>query len=102
MTPWTCPFCALLCDRVALDAAASGTPRLHGSDCPRAKRALAHFDTGAAAAQPSVDGKTATLEAAIDAAADVLAAARQPLFGGLATDIAGARAVYTLANACHA
>jgi formylmethanofuran dehydrogenase subunit B len=102
MTPWTCPFCALLCDRFALDAAASGTPQLHGSDCPRAKRALAHFDTVGAVAQPSVEGKTVTLDAAIDAAADVLATARQPLFGGLATDIAGVRALYTLANSCHA
>jgi formylmethanofuran dehydrogenase subunit B len=102
MTPWTCPFCALLCDRFALEIAASGPPRLQGSDCPRATRALAHFDPGVGSAQPSVDGKAATLDAAVDAAADILARARQPLLGGLATDIAGARALYALANSCHA
>jgi formylmethanofuran dehydrogenase subunit B len=100
MTPWTCPFCALLCDRFALDSGASGALQLRGSDCPRATRALAHF--GTAGAQPTIDGTAATLDAAIDVAAEVLAGARQPLFGGLATDIAGARAVYALANSCHA
>jgi formylmethanofuran dehydrogenase subunit B len=102
MTPWTCPFCALLCDRFALDATAGGALKLHGSDCARATRALAHFDTGRADAQPRVDGKPAALDDAVAAAADLLANAHQPLFGGLATDIAGARALYTLANSCHA
>jgi len=102
MNPWTCPFCALLCDRFALDISANGAPQLRGSDCPRAIRALAHFDAGNASARPSIDGKPASLDAAIDAAAAVLAGARQPLFGGLATDIAGTRALYALANSCHA
>jgi formylmethanofuran dehydrogenase subunit B len=102
MNPWTCPFCALLCDRFDLDSAASGVPQLRGSDCPRATRALALFDASRAGTPPAVDGKVASLEAAIDAAAEVLAGARQPLFGGLATDIAGTRALYALANTCHA
>jgi len=102
MNPWTCPFCALLCDRFALDISANGVPQLRGSDCPRAIRALAHFDAGNASARPSIDGKAATLDAAIDAAAAVLVGAHQPLFGGLATDIAGTRALYALANSCHA
>jgi formylmethanofuran dehydrogenase subunit B len=102
MTAWTCPFCALLCDRFELDATASGVPQLRGSDCPRAARALAHFDGSNANARPAVDGKTASLDAALDVAAEVLSNARQPLFGGLATDIAGARSLYALANACHA
>ncbi|HTT09827.1 MAG TPA: formylmethanofuran dehydrogenase [Burkholderiaceae bacterium] len=102
MTPWTCPFCALLCDRFALESTASGALELHGSDCPRATRALAQSGATPARAQPTIEGSTATLDAAIDAAADVLGGARQPLFGGLATDIAGARALYALANSCHA
>jgi len=102
MTDWTCPFCTLLCDRFTLETSASGQLQLRGSDCPRATRALAHFAASDGASQPLVDGKTATLDAAVDAAAEILSAARQPLFGGLATDIAGARALYSLANRCHA
>jgi formylmethanofuran dehydrogenase subunit B len=102
MTAWTCPFCALLCDRFALDTAPAGAPQLRGSDCPRATRALAHFDPAIAGAPPTIDGKPASLDDAIAAAADLLAEARQPLFGGLATDIAGARSIYSLANSCHA
>src|SRR5690606_39673770 len=47
---------------------------------------------------PCVDGVSASLEAALDAAAERLAAARLPLFGGLATDVQGMRALYRLAN----
>jgi formylmethanofuran dehydrogenase subunit B len=102
MADWTCPFCALLCDRLTLDVAARGSQALGGSDCPRALRALAHFDAGNGDEQPAVQGKPVTLDAAIDAAAALLDAAHQPLFGGLATDIAGARSLYALANRCHA
>jgi formylmethanofuran dehydrogenase subunit B len=101
MTAWTCPFCALLCDRLAL-AGEGGALALRGSRCPRALRALAQFDADPAPATPRIDGAAATLEDALRAAAAVLAGARQPLFGGLATDIAGARALYALANACGA
>jgi formylmethanofuran dehydrogenase subunit B len=91
--PWTCPFCALLCDSFGVEA---GPPlTLTGSDCPRARHALAAFD--GAAARPRVDGRDCELDAALDAAAAVLAASRQPLFGGLGADVAGARALYALA-----
>lgn len=102
MIDWTCPFCALLCDRFSLDAAPDNTLRLAGSDCPRATRALTHFELEPSNVRPSVDGKPVLLDEAITAAAAVLGTARQPLFGGLATDIAGARAAYALANRCHA
>jgi formylmethanofuran dehydrogenase subunit B len=91
-----------LCDRFALGSTAQGVPQLQGSTCARAARALAHFDAGRAQLTAAVDGKPASLDEAVTAAANVLAAARQPLFGGLATDIAGARALYALANRCHA
>lgn len=51
----------------------------------------------AAAASPQVDGAACDLATAITAAARLLAASRQPLFGGLGTDVAGARALYPLA-----
>jgi formylmethanofuran dehydrogenase subunit B len=102
MIDWTCPFCALLCDRFKIEATPQNTLHLVGSDCPRATRALAHFELEPANVRPRIDGKPALIDDAIAAAAALLDDARQPLFGGLATDIAGARALYTLANRCHA
>ncbi|WEN42968.1 Formyltransferase/hydrolase complex Fhc subunit B [Thauera sp. GDN1] len=92
---WTCPFCSLLCDGFALESGSS--LRLRGSDCPRARAGLAALDD-IGALTPSVDGVACDLDAALDAAADRLAAARLPLFGGLATDVQGMRALYRLAN----
>jgi len=88
---WTCPFCALLCDEFELAG-----ERLRGSDCPRAHAALAAH--GGATGQPSVDGVPADADAALAEAARRLAAWRQPLFGGLGTDVAGARALVRLAQ----
>ena len=97
-TAWTCPFCPLLCDEFALDTAAA-VPALRGSDCPRALAALAQHarPAPAAAALARVDGVPATAVDAIAEAARRLATWRQPLFAGLGTDIAGARALYRLA-----
>lgn len=96
--PWTCPFCPLLCDTFRVDTGPPGTPlKLVGSECPRARAGLAHFDAAASAAQPQVDGRDCDLDTALTAAASLLASSRQPLFGGLGTDVAGARALYALA-----
>ena len=97
---WTCPFCALLCDGldVAQEAAGGRTPALTGSTCPRAASALAWFDARAMATTPSADGRPVSLPQALDAAARLLRESRLPLFGGLATDVAGTRALYALAN----
>ncbi len=87
-TAWTCPFCSLLCEGDAPEV---------GGACTRARAMrLAHGRT-AFAAGPLVDGATVPLEAALAAAASRLAGWRQPLFGGLGTDVAGARALYRLA-----
>ena len=95
--PWTCPFCPLLCDSFSVDAEAGGLA-LIGSECGRARSGLSRFGpTDAPAVRPRIDGVACELEAAIAAAARVLAASRQPLFGGLGTDVAGARALYPLA-----
>ena len=94
--PWTCPFCPLLCDEFALDTAPA-VPALRGSDCPRARTALARHERRAVPAPALVDGQRSALDDAIAEAARRLAAWRQPLFAGLGTDIAGARALYRLA-----
>lgn len=53
-------------------------------------------------ATPRIDGAPCDLDRAVSAAARVLATSRQPLFGGLGTDVAGARALYPLACATGA
>jgi formylmethanofuran dehydrogenase subunit B len=98
--PWTCPFCPLACDGFSLVAAPQ--PTLVGSDCPRAAAALAHFGASPSSATPRLEGRAVDHQSAIAAAASILATSRQPLFGGLATDVAGMRALYRLANACGA
>jgi formylmethanofuran dehydrogenase subunit B len=92
---WTCPFCALLCDDMALahadPAAAQNNP------CERSRAAVVRFAATSNTPSALIDGQPAGIEAALDATAQRLAAWRQPLLAGLATDIAGARAVFRLA-----
>jgi formylmethanofuran dehydrogenase subunit B len=96
--PWTCPFCPLLCDGFGAQVEpATGRLTLSGSDCPRARAALARCAAVPAAVSARVNGVAASLDQAIAKAAALLAASRQPLFGGLGTDVAGARALYRLA-----
>jgi formylmethanofuran dehydrogenase subunit B len=98
--PWTCPFCALLCDRFGVAKGETLTPA--GTNCPRAARGLAQFGAAPSSARPALNGQPVDAQTALDTAAQWLARARQPLFGGMATDVAGARALYRLANACGA
>jgi formylmethanofuran dehydrogenase subunit B len=98
--PWTCPYCSLLCDGYTV--ATAPQPTLLGSACPTAMRGLARSREGAADAAPLVIGRRVDYAAALDAAAHILRQSRQPLFAGLATDVAGARALYRLADACGA
>ncbi|MBL0424707.1 molybdopterin-binding domain-containing protein [Ramlibacter alkalitolerans] len=92
---WTCPFCSLLCDGFALERAAPALV-LRGTDCPRARAGLAAHAGGEAPAA-WIDGGVAPQEEAIAEAARRLARWRQPLLGGLGTDMAGARALFRLA-----
>jgi len=100
---WTCPFCVLLCDDLKVRAGTGGgSLELAEGDCLSARAGLAWFSDTPSAATPQVGGHPAGLEDAVDAAATLLAHSKQPLFGGLGTDVAGARAVYRLACATGA
>jgi formylmethanofuran dehydrogenase subunit B len=100
---WTCPFCTLLCDRLQAHPSADGRRlELHGGQCERAGAGLAQFGVAPSGAQPQVDGRSASLAEAVGAAALALRASHQPLFGGLGTDVAGARSLYRLACATGA
>src|SRR5687767_3140664 len=100
---WVCPFCALACDHLDVQIGRDDEPlALRGSDCPRARSGLQTFASRSADVLPTVDGRSASLDDAVAAAARRLAASRQPLFAGLGTCVAGARALYPLACACGA
>jgi formylmethanofuran dehydrogenase subunit B len=100
---WTCPFCPLMCDRLCVQPAADGhTLELSGGECARASAALMQFSVAPSRAPPLIDGRTASLSGAVAAAARLLRSSQQPLFGGLGTDVAGARALYRLACATGA
>jgi formylmethanofuran dehydrogenase subunit B len=92
----TCPFCGLLCDDLVIASGARGlTVRENG--CPLA---IAGFGRAAAtdSAAPRISGRPATLPEAAAEAARLLRDARLPLIAGLATDVAGARALGRLAD----
>lgn len=99
---WIDPFCPLLSDRIGVEPGDPPTPRHPGA--ARTARALAHFPKQASgdAGVALVDGVPASLEDAVSAAARLIGGWRQPLFGGLGTDVAGARALTRLAMRCGA
>ncbi len=85
-----CPFCGLVCDDLAL--------REGGVDTRGCAKAAAGFARPSGSAEHRVAGRPVLLATAIAAAAEVLCAARTPLFSGLGADLAGVRAVLALAD----
>jgi formylmethanofuran dehydrogenase subunit B len=93
----------LACDHLLVQVGQGGVPlALRGGDCARARRGLQAFASSGTDPSATVDGREATFDDAIAAAARLLARSRLPLFAGLGTDVAGARALYPLACACGA
>jgi formylmethanofuran dehydrogenase subunit B len=91
-----CPFCGLFCDDLQVEVRAKdASVRVTAKGCELAKR---RFEEAAADAGPRIDGKKADLEQACERAARILGEAGQPLIGGLATDLAGAKAAMSLAD----
>ncbi len=90
----TCPFCGLLCDDLEVSRTGS-TLKVLKNGCGRA---VAGFQRTLPAAKPQVRGRDVDLKAAIDAAADLIRKSTLPLYGGMASDVAGARAVLSLAD----
>jgi formylmethanofuran dehydrogenase subunit B len=99
---WTCPFCPLLCDDLVIESHDDGTLAVPDTDCPRLAQALACYGSADAQRRCSVDGQDSDLDTALAGAVRILSSARRPLFGALATDVGGARALYTLAAGCGA
>lgn len=105
MRDWTCPFCPLLCDDITTIVHDDGALDAPDVDCPRLTHALTWFsgpNGNAPACEPAIDAQDTDLESALSRAVDILKGASRALFGGLATDVAGARALYPLAAGCGA
>lgn len=94
----TCPFCGLACDDLAAKVSGSAVTVQAGA-CPLAERG---FQIPPASGAPRVRGTARTLAEAVAQAAALLGAARFPVLSGMATDLAGARALLALADRCGA
>lgn len=89
-----CPFCPLLCDDLIIEQSGNDLKLIEHA-CPQAR---AGFERPLKALKPCVNGTTVALEQAIQAAANLLRAARRPLYAGLGTDVNGMRATLALAE----
>ncbi len=89
-----CPFCGLLCDDLTV-AADAGRVEVRAAGCHRAREGFERLPGDPA---PRIAGRPVALDDAVAHAAGLLSAARQPLFAGLGTDLAGMRAVLRLAD----
>jgi formylmethanofuran dehydrogenase subunit B len=89
-----CPFCALACDDLTVEAESSRL-RVMEHGCPRSAEAFARPFGNTV---PQLAGQASSLEEATRHAAELLAASRLPLFAGLGTDTDGMRAVLRLAE----
>ena len=90
----TCPFCGLRCDD--LEIARTGQAlTVTRNGCDKAK---AGFERTWTPTQPRVAGNPVSLADAVAAAAALIKAAKLPAFGGLSTDVAGMRAVMSIAD----
>ncbi|MBU1213003.1 MAG: formylmethanofuran dehydrogenase [Alphaproteobacteria bacterium] len=89
-----CPFCGLVCDDLQVVRTGAAL-KVAKNGCARA---VSGFERPLPAASPQIDGRDASLQDAIAAAASLIRKSSAPLYGGLATDVAGMRAVMALAD----
>ncbi len=90
----TCPFCSLLCDDLSVKNEANKlSVTAHG--CARAIRNFERHEPTVAAA---IHGERVSIDAAIKHAASILSRAKQALFAGSSTDVAGSRELMALAE----
>lgn len=92
----TCPFCGVTCDDLEVHVQ-DGQIREVKNACVLGRDTFLHHLKGLAT--PRIDGKAATVDACIEAAADILARARYPLIYGLdSTELHAQRKAIELAD----
>jgi len=90
----TDPFCGTLPDDLVVERTGKALKVLRGGGA----KSIAAFERKLPEAHPQIGGKSASLEEAVGQAAKLIGKAKLPLFGGLATDVEGMRAVLALAE----
>jgi len=90
-----CPFCGLACDDLSIAVVAGDHVTVSEAGCALSRKG---FERAPAKPTPMIGSRAASLDEAMAAAVDILRNSRQPLFAGLATDVAGLRAVMQLAE----
>jgi len=91
----TCPFCGMLCDDLEVARSASGGLEVIKNGCPKA---VAGFSRPIGDARPQLAGRDVDLSEAVAKAAELIKASKRPLYGGMATDVDGVRAIMALAD----
>jgi len=89
-----CPFCGLACDDLTIGLR-SGRIEVREAGCALSRQS---FERRVPETEPCLGGRGACLDDAIGKAAEILRTSTAPLFAGLATDVAGARAAMRLAE----
>ncbi len=91
-----CPFCGTACDDVEIRVE-DGRITTVKNACALGKATYMHYHEDLAT--PRIHGQPATIEQCIDAAAEILAAAKYPLIYGLdSTELGGQRKAIELAE----
>lgn len=90
----TDPFCGTLPDDLVVERSAQGLKVLKNGGAA----SVAAFERKLPEASPQVGGKDVPLDEAVKQAAKLIGKAKLPMFGGLATDVEGMRAVLALAE----
>lgn len=88
------PFCGIAADDLVIEVSGQQIKVLENGDVINTPA----FESPITDIQPRIDGKEVTLEQAVSHIAEQLRTAKQPLIGGLGTDLNGARAAMALAD----
>ena len=90
----TSPFCGTLPDDLVVERTEQGLKLVKGG----CATSITGFERRLPPASPQVSGKGVSLDEAVKQAAKLIGKAKLPMFGGLATDVEGMRAVLALAD----
>jgi len=90
----TSPFCGTLPDDLAVERTEKGLKVLKNG----CAKSVAGFERKLPDARPQVGGKDVSLDEAVKQATKLIGKAKLSLFGGLATDVEGMRAVLAIAD----
>ncbi|MFV1921329.1 MAG: formylmethanofuran dehydrogenase [Methylotenera sp.] len=85
----TCPACGMLCDDISPTK----------TSC---SKNISFYSQASKQTSPRISGKSVSINQAIEKIVELIKPAKQPLIGGLSTDLNGFRAAYQLADQYHA